>query len=318
MIPTGAEAAEAIKARGAFYTPDKLTRFLSGWAVRRVDDRVLEPSCGDGAFVAALVERFEQLGVGGLGERLLGIEREPAEAEKARLIAPSANIRNLDFFDLEPGSVPRVDVAIGNPPYIRYHGFTGNDRNKALARAQAQGVELTRLASSWAHFVVHAAAFLKPSGRLALVVPAELLHTDYGQPVREFLLRRFPSVVVIAFDRMVFPEAQVDAVLLLASSDTTSGLQVIRVRDESALVSLDLHSPTSGPNGHSAARWSSAMDPVAGQIYADAVATLGAFRLGDVASVDIGFVTGADAFFMLSESEVREHGLPREVLSPAA
>ena len=317
VIPTGAETAESVKARGAFYTPDKITRFLSGWAVRRVDDRVLEPSCGDGAFVAALVERFEQLGVGGLGERLLGIEREPAEAEKARLIAPSANIRNLDFFDLEPGSVPRVDVAIGNPPYIRYHGFTGNDRNKALARAQAQGVELTRLASSWAHFVVHAAAFLKPSGRLALVVPAELLHTDYGQPVREFLLRRFPSVVVIAFDRMVFPEAQVDAVLLLASSDTTSGLQVIRVRDESALVSLDLHSPTSGPNGHSAARWSSAMDPVAGQIYADAVATLGAFRLGDVASVDIGFVTGADAFFMLSESEVREHGLPREVLSPA-
>jgi hypothetical protein len=233
------------------------------------------------------------------------------------LLAPSANIRSLDFFDLEPASVPRVDVAIGNPPYIRYHGFTGNERNKALARAQAQGVELTRLASSWAHFVVHSAAFLKPSGRLALVVPAELLHTDYGQPVREFLLRRFPSVLVIAFDRMVFPEAQVDAVLLLASDDATSGLQVIRVRDENALASLDLHSIAGGGNGHPTARWSSAMDPAASRVYTDAVASHGASRLGDFASVDIGLVTGADAFFMLSEAEARERGLPCEVLSRA-
>ena len=86
VIPTGAETAESVKARGAFYTPDKITRFLSGWAVRTVDDRVLEPSCGDGAFVTALVERFEQLGVDRVGERLLGVERQPAEAEKARLI----------------------------------------------------------------------------------------------------------------------------------------------------------------------------------------------------------------------------------------
>lgn len=317
MISTGVETAEAIKARGAFYTPDELTRFLSGWAVRTVDDRVLEPSCGDGAFVAALVERFDRLGGARLGERLLGVEREPAEAEKAQLLAPSADIRNLDFFDLEPASVPRVDVAIGNPPYIRYHGFTGGDRDKALARAQAQGVALTGLASSWAHFVVHAAAFLKPTGRLALVVPAELLHTDYGQPVREFLLRRFPSVLVIAFDRMVFPEAQVDAVLLLASDDAMSGLQIIRVRDESALAALDLPSLAGGASEHSAARWSSAMDPGASQVYADAVAAHGASCLGEFASVDIGFVTGANAFFMLSEGAAREHGLPREVLSPA-
>jgi adenine-specific DNA-methyltransferase len=317
MIPPGVETAEAIKARGAFYTPDELTRFLSDWAVRTPDDRVLEPSCGDGAFVAALVKRYDSLGVSTPGERLLGVEREPAEAAKARALAPSADIRSLDFFDLDPASTTSVDVAIGNPPYIRYQGFTGDGRDKALARAQAQGVELTRLASSWAHFVVHAAAFLKPTGRLALVVPAELLHTDYGQPVREFLLRRFPSVLVVAFDRMVFPKAQVDAVLLLASDDAMSGLQVIRVRDEGALATLDLPSHTRTPNGHSGARWSSAMDPAAGQIYADAVETYRASRLGDFAFVDIGFVTGANSFFMLSEREAADHGLAHEVLSPA-
>ena len=134
-----------------------------------------------------------------------------SEAAKTRSLAPDGDIREIDFFDLDPTEVAPVDVAIGNPPYIRYHRFAGSDREKALGRARLQGVELNQLASSWAHFTVHAAGFLKPTGRLALVLPAELLHADYGLPVRDFLLRRFASLVVIAFDRMVFPEALVDA-----------------------------------------------------------------------------------------------------------
>jgi adenine-specific DNA-methyltransferase len=317
VIPTIVETAEAAKARGAFYTPHELTRFLANWAVRASGDRVLEPSCGDGAFVDAIVERFQQLGVVQPGDRLLGVEREPAEADRARSLAPGADIRSLDFFDLEPATTAKVDVAIGNPPYLRYHAFTGGERRKALARAQAEGVELTRLASSWAHFVVHASAFLKETGRLALVLPAELLHTDYGQPIREYLLRRFPSVVVVAFDQMVFPQAEVDAVLLLGSHDAKTGLQVVRVKDESALATLDLHAGASIANGQPRARWSSAIDPAAGQVYAEAIARNRAWRLGDLASVDIGFVTGANGFFMLSEGEARERDLPRDVLAAA-
>lgn len=316
MTPATVQTLDEIKARGAFYTPEGLTRFLVRWGVRSRDERVLEPSCGDGAFVAALAERFRELGGGASAWHLLGVERESSEAEKARSLAPDADIRVLDFFDLDPTGVAPVDAAIGNPPYIRYHGFTGADRDKALGRARLQGVELTRLASSWAHFAVHAAAFLKPTGRLALVLPAELLHTDYGQPVRDFLRRRFASLVVIAFDRMVFPEAQVDAVLLLASSDGPPGLQVVRVRDADALEPLDL-AMAEGGSGHEAKRWSSAVDVDAGEVYRRALRNYGVQRLGDVASVDIGFVTGANDFFVLSADEAEALRLPPGVLSPA-
>jgi len=316
MTPATAETLHEIKARGAFYTPDGLTRFLAMWAVRSGDDRVLEPSCGDGAFVAALVERFRELDCPLPASGLIGVERDQAEADKARSLALGADIRTLDFFDLEPSAEPPVDAAIGNPPYIRYHGFTGTDRDKALQRARAQGVELTRLASSWAHFVVHASAFLKPAGRLALVLPAELLHTDYGQPVRDFLLRRFPSVVVIAFDRMLFADAQVDAVLLLASHDGEAGLHVVRVQDESSLVDLDLTRVGRG-NGHLAPRWSAAVDVDAGDAYREALHRYGTQLLGEIASVDIGFVTGANDFFVLSAEEARARGLASSVLTPA-
>lgn len=309
------ETPDQMKARGAFYTPDNTTRFLVRWAVRTNDDRVLEPSCGDGAFVSALAERFLELGRPWPASQLIGVERDAAEAEKARGLAPGADIRTLDFFDIEPSSVPSLDAVVGNPPYIRYHGFVGQDREKALVRTRAQGVELSGLASSWAHFVVHACAFLKPTGRLALVLPAELLHTDYGQPVRDFLQRRFSSLVVIAFDRMVFADAQVDAVLLLASHEGNPGLRVVRVRDDASLALLDLTEmrgrvPIAG-------RWSGAVDADAWEIYEEAVNGPGNQRLGEIASVDIGFVSGANDFFVLSADEARLRRLTSDVLTPA-
>lgn len=311
------ETPEQLKARGAFYTPPELTDFLARWAVRSPDDRVLEPSCGDGAFITALAARYGELGVGHLDKRFLGVEREPPEAIKARALAPMADVRTLDFFDLDPEVVVPVDVAIGNPPYIRYHGFTGDERTRALARSRAQGVELTKLASSWAHFVIHSAAFLKTDGRLALVLPAELLHADYSQPVRQFLLERFSSVVVIAFDRMVFRDAQVDAVLLLASQDDARGLRVIRVTDERSLLELDVAASFGAKGEPRPIRWSSSVDAEAGAIYHDALRRYAPIPLGEIAQVDIGFVSGANGFFVLSDDEVKRWRLPRQILTPA-
>ena len=311
------ETPDQLKARGAFYTPAELTEFLARWAVRLPDDRVLEPSCGDGAFISAVTSRYADLGVAHLDSRFLGVEREAQEAVKARALAPGAEIQTLDFFDLDPEAVVSVDAAIGNPPYIRYHGFTGDDRARALARTHAQGVELTRLASSWAHFVIHSAAFLKPDGRLALVLPAELLHADYSRPVRRFLLDRFSSVVVVAFDRMVFPDAQVDAVLLLASHDDDRGLRVIRVTDERSLPELDVTVVSESDGEPNPIRWSASVDAAAGAIYYDALMQYAPVQLGEIAQVDIGFVSGANSFFVLSDEEADRWRLPRQVLTAA-
>jgi hypothetical protein len=316
MNPVTLETPQEAKARGAFYTPEDLTRFLARWAIRDADDRVLEPACGDGAFVTAVSKRFEALGMDDLAGRLFGIEREPDEAQKALALAPNASVLTSDFFDVEPTLLPQMDAVIGNPPYIRYHGFTGTDREKGLSRARLQGVELTRLASSWAHFVVHSVAFLGPAGRLALVLPAELLHTDYGQPVRDLLLRRFGSIVVVAFDRGVFGDAQVDAVLLLASNDDRRGLRVVRLPDERALDALDVDAYADMATLKPMPRWSGAVDVGAGSVYEELLASGAAVPLGTLASVDIGFVSGANDFFILSREEAERRGLPADVLTP--
>jgi adenine-specific DNA methylase len=313
MIPTTSESPAELKARGAFYTPSTLTEFMAAWAVRSSDDVVLEPASGDGAFVDAIASRLREV-EGDVGS-IIGIEREPVEAAKVRRLVPRADIRAVDFFDLAPTDVPPVDAVVGNPPYIRYQGFAGLDREKALARARAQEVSLTGLASSWAHFVVHATAFLKRHGRLALVLPAELLHADYAGPVRELLLRRFSSVTILAFDRMVFNDAIVDAVVLLASNDAQTGLQVVRLPDDRALRTTQI----AGEAGSTlmSGRWSGAIDSAANDVYMGALERYQTSRLGDFADVDIGFVSGANKFFVLSTEEANAYGLGAGVLTPA-
>jgi len=205
------------KERGAFFTPARISSFLVEWAVRGSADRVLEPSCGEASFLLPAATRLRSLGAS-CAQQLHGVDMHAASVAKARKLVEGAgfpvNVRCSDFFDVEPD--PTFDVVVGNPPYIRYQQFAGDDRAKSLRAALAAGVRLTRLASSWAAFTVHASRFLKPGGRLGLVLPAELLTVNYAAPVRRFLLKNFAKVRLVMFEELVFPGVLEEVVLLMA------------------------------------------------------------------------------------------------------
>jgi tRNA G10 N-methylase Trm11 len=178
------------KARGAFFTPPEISRYVAEWSVRKAADRVLEPSCGEAGFLVEAGRKLESLGVPPLllGDQLCGVEIHEASAGEAAAVLKAAglhaNIHIGDFFEHRPAEL--FDALIGNPPYVRYQQHVGDARAKSLEAALAQGVRLSGLASSWAAFVVHAASFLKPDGRLGLVLPAELLTVKYAAEVRRY------------------------------------------------------------------------------------------------------------------------------------
>lgn len=209
------------KARGAFFTPEALARHIVDWAVRDVEDRVLEPACGEAAFLLAAIDRLKALGHAspdGRAPHLDGVELHEGSADQARTLLRAAgveaDVQCGDFFTFEPtGSYHAV---VGNPPYVRYQDFRGTPRAQSRAVALRAGVPLTNLASSWAAFTVHAALFLRKGGRLGLVLPAELLTVNYAAEVRRFLMDRFASVDLVLFQERVFPEVQEEVVLLMA------------------------------------------------------------------------------------------------------
>ena len=120
VVVVAPETADVAKARGAFYTPPAVAAFLARWAVRTSEDRVLEPSAGDGAFLRALRDRFHDLGQDDIAGRILAIERETAEADKARLIAPLSALPRSPIPD--PLFIPAWHSSPGTPRDRRSRG----------------------------------------------------------------------------------------------------------------------------------------------------------------------------------------------------
>lgn len=113
------------KARGAFFTPAPIAEFITAWAIRSAADRVLDPSCGDAAFLVPAIERLRSLGAARPSAEGVEIDGPTAYEARNRVAAAggTAGIRVSDFFDVEP--VRECEAVIGNPPYIRYQGFKG-------------------------------------------------------------------------------------------------------------------------------------------------------------------------------------------------
>ncbi len=317
------DTAELRKVRGAFFTPNAVCDFISAWAIRSSSDRVLEPSCGEAAFMLSATRRLSSLGAAPAEMQIAGSEIHPGSAKTARSLLADAGVKAKvevgDFLATHP--VPLYDAVVGNPPYIRFHDFSGPARSVAFEAALRQGVRLSKLASSWAAFVVHSSAYLTPDGRLGLVLPAELLAANYAGSVRHFLLERFEKVQLITFEEPVFPGVMTEAVLLLCEGmGRTDHFEVYQLRSVDDLAKLPASSTFRPIN--SKQKWTGAL--VHGEEAQNALTgLLGSLAMTPLAEwgrVSLGSVTGNNGFFLLSPERAKELGLPSEELlrtSPA-
>lgn len=307
------------KERGAFFTPDEITRFITNWAIRSADDLVMEPAAGDAAFLVAAVARLRELNPDPVSQPTVdGVEIHAHSARVARQRVQEAggksNIRHSDFFLIEPE--PVYDTVVGNPPYIRYQDFSGESRARSREAALRGGVSLTGLASSWAAFTIHSALFLRQGGRLGLVLPAELLSVNYAAPVRRFLFNRFREVQLVLFDEQVFPEAEADVVLLLADGYLEGPADHATVRQaknaaDLASLGVGLSWTPTDPAG----KWTTslvdpnAIEPLHALLHGGLFTSLETW--GDTT---LGIVTGNNKYFTLSPQRAKELGLPRNEL----
>ena len=313
------ETAAMRKGRGAFFTPDAISRFVSHWAVRDRQDAVLEPSAGDAAFLVQATERLRELsGDDAVRPSVTGVEIHADSARAARVRVQEAggvpNVIVMDFFLVEPR--PEYDVVVGNPPYIRYQDFTGEARARSRAAALRAGVSLTALASSWAAFTIHSALFLRPGGRMGLVLPAELLSVNYAAAVRRFLFERFRSVELVLFTQQVFPEAEADVVLLLADGyeqGPTDHAIIYQAQDADSL--LTMGRPSTWSPTDPAGKWTSLLVDPQAELPLRSLQDRSLFTdLEAWGDTTLGMVTGNNSYFALSPARVQELGLRRSDL----
>ena len=316
---TNKSAPTARKMRGGYYTPPPLAEYLCRWAIRNPSDRVMEPSCGDGSFVSAAASLL------GPNGQLTAIEIVPQELQKARRAAPGARAamdwRCGSFFDIVPELLAGqgYDAAIGNPPFIRFQYFDRVARAQAFRMLNSFGYRPNGLANAWTAFVQLAAELLRDGGRLAMVVPAELLQVQYAAELRYRLPLLFDDVFVIAFDQLVFPEIQQEVLLLLGEGrnrdpdrrgrlhmrELSNGEELFKLGESAGVAS---HLPDR--HTHDDMKWTSLfLDQDEFRLLRDVAHSGGLDRLGNLADVDVGIVTGRNSFFLVSTARAEQLGL---------
>jgi adenine-specific DNA methylase len=305
------------KQLGAFYTPKEIAEALVDWALREPSDLVLDPSFGGHVFLDAARAKLRNLGTSepGLGQ-VFGTDVDQLAHERSDAAKPYAHLVKRDFFELGPGSeIPLVSAVVGNPPYVRYQDWN-RDQSQAFQVAKQAGVNFSRLASIWAPFVVHATSFLKRGGRLAFVLPAELLHAQYAKPVIPFLQREFQAIGIAMFRESIFPGAQEEVVLLLADNkgaDKARAIQIVEFEDATKLDLGRLFAPRRGETT-SGEPLLELLPRAARRLYRRLQKSSMTDCLGTLASVDIGAVTGGNEYFLMNPADAP---VPEELLRPA-
>jgi len=321
-----ADAPNIRKARGAFFTPPTIADFLANWAIKDATARILDPTCGESVFLLSAAKRLRALGAdeGTIQRQLNGVDLHEASLdESARLLAEKgagAHLVVSDFFELPTPAqiggeaVGWQDAIIGNPPFVRYQDFKGAARSRALTCALAQGVRLSQQSSSWAPTLVHASAFLKPEGRLAMVLPAELLTVHYAEPIRRWLRQRFAAVNLFMFERRQFHDAEENVVLLVArGTGPCDSFGLYYVEDAADLASLH-PGDTIGANPAAEGKWTDlTLTLDVRQLFKTVVLDRMA-RLDSYGTPELGTVTGANDFFALSDVTRAKYSIPEKHL----
>ncbi len=333
----------AQKLRGGYYTPPRIADFLSRWVLANQPQQILEPSCGDGAFLQALYRQIVT------GEHLApafieAVELIPQEAEIAaqkveslRRFGTEIRIINDDFFNwLETVNDKQWDAIIGNPPYIRYQYFEANQRERAQAIFKQAKAPFSKRTNAWVPFVMASVMHLAPQGRLAMVIPAEIMHVHHAKGLRLFLEQEMALITLIHFREIVFSGTLQGVVLLLGiKQDRKTFMPLLNLgqrnqrtlfdffpHQQADLNIIDLNdipdlqkqeAPLDVPHQHPPVwngNWMSALLNDEALTVLEALQTnphVHAFE--EIAAVDIGIVTGANKFFVVNDETCQQYKL---------
>ncbi len=141
---------------GQIFTPPAVVECML--RLVRNDGRVLEPACGDGAFLRHF-------------PGAMGIEIDSRHAP------PEAEVMN--FFELSDDE--QFATIIGNPPYVRHQDISPGTRRLAGKTV------LDRRANLYLFFIEKCLRHLAPHGELIFITPRDLLKATSAVPLNRLL-----------------------------------------------------------------------------------------------------------------------------------
>ncbi len=235
------------KASGATYTPANLSEFVADQMlqVARLPHhgkiRLLDPACGDGALLYALIKRLPQK----IRKRLqvVGYDTNPGairvSTQRLRQDFPELEMQleqrdflqqilthqhQADLFSSSEAQQP-YHLVIANPPYVRTQ-ILGSEQ----ARQLAEDFGLTGRVDLYYPFLLGISQVLAEDGVAGIITSNRFMTTKSGQAVRRALLSRFHIFHVWDLgDTKLFDAAVLPSVLLARGKSDSRHSQTVGI-----------------------------------------------------------------------------------------
>lgn len=305
------------KLRGAYYTPLKLAEKMVEFFVHdETIHSILEPSSGDGVFIDAVLDK----GLLQNGKTLTAVEIEVQEAKKTYERVgqyEGIQIYNMDFFhyyQIHKVS-SRYDLILGNPPYIRYQYLQEKQRIEMSKILTEHGMKPNKLINTWVGFIVACVHLLSENGKIAFVVPAEILQVVYAEDLRLFLANELSKITLLTFEQLVFPDIEQEVVVLIGEKGVEEkGIRIIELNSLDDLNSLDLQANGFQKLNHVHEKWTKYFTNFEENKLIASLRKDDRFqKLSDTALINVGITTGNNKYFSITKKVVSEYNFDNVV-----
>lgn len=301
------------KLRGAYYTPLKLAKkmvefFKDDMSIKTI----LEPSCGDGVFIDALFEtQF-------LSDKniVTAVEIEKCEAEKLnRKLNGKVNINilNQDFFEFYHKNKENqtFDLILGNPPYIRYQYLENKQREEMADILITHGMKSNKLINTWVGFMVSCVHMLSTNGKIAFVIPAEILQVAYAEDLRLFLSNELSKITLLTFEELVFPGIEQEVVVFIGEKgDCEKGIKIVELNNLDDLECLDINANGFQKLNHVHEKWTKYFTSREENQLISSIKHDNRFqKLSKTGIINVGITTGNNKYFSVDQNTVNRFDL---------
>ena len=305
------------KLRGAYYTPLRLANAMVSLFAPENIQTVLEPSCGDGVFL-------DSLGPVGLIDKVAKIQAVEIEKDEANKVAERYKERNNvdviceDFFDFYQRNYKNsnFDLILGNPPYIRYQYLTEEQRRIQSDILTTHGMKANKLINAWVAFVVACVQMLSDNGKIAFVLPAEILQVAYAEDLRLYLSNYLQKITLITFEELVFPNIEQEVVVFIGEkSAEEKGIRIIEMNNLDDFDKLDLNQNGFQKLQHVKEKWTKYFVTAKEMELINLIKQDNRFaRFADYGLINVGITTGNNGYFSITDEICQKYDLEEVTL----
>ena len=292
------------KLRGAYYTPLRLANAMVSLFAPENIQTVLEPSCGDGVFL-------DSLGPVGLIDKVAKIQAVEIEKDEANKVAERYKERNNvdviceDFFDFYQRNYKNsnFDLILGNPPYIRYQYLTEEQRKIQSDILTTHGMKANKLINAWVAFVVACVQMLSENGKIAFVLPAEILQVAYAEDLRLYLSNHLQKITLITFEELVFPNIEQEVVVFIGEKGgEEKGIRIFEMNNLDDFDKLDLSQNGFQKLKHVKEKWTKYFVSAKEMELINTIKTDNRFtKFSDYGLINVGITTGNNNYFSVTD-----------------